>query len=140
MKNFVVRYSLPHEHVVEVGVKANSASAAVNKAKKHFDNGTLWDDTHDMPLLRDEFEESDDGAALEFEARPVKEFPQPDASARALNFDIAAKHLVREIASGKRTTLADIVGKAKDVMAQTGARRLGECVPPCSTVNQTLPD
>lgn len=120
MKKFVVSYSNPHEHVVEVGIEASSPKAAINKAKKLAAAGKLWDDTHKMPLLRDDFEETD-GTALEFEARSVNEFPQPDLSVQTLNIDNAASELVRAIADRKVTTLADIVNKAKEIMGhETG--------------------
>ena len=120
MKHFVVGYSIPHDHVVDVGIKASSRQAAIRKAKKHFEDGTLWDDTRDMPLLRDEMSEADGGSTLEFEAVEVKEFPLPDVTAQTLNIENAAHALVKEIAA-RYMSRAEIVSKAREIMGhQTG--------------------
>jgi len=71
---YVVEYELPYTHVVRVGIKARSASAAEKVAELLFDDGLLWEDSFDLPLLYDEFEENDDaGTPLVFKV--VAEFP-----------------------------------------------------------------
>lgn len=55
-----------------------------------FDSGTLWDNTSDVPLLYDEYEEVDLGHVLTFGAQEVDKFPEPDASVRALQEQEAA--------------------------------------------------
>lgn len=54
---YMVGYTLDHAHRVVVGIRATSAGAACAIAQAAFDAGTLWDDTPDMPLLYDDYEE-----------------------------------------------------------------------------------
>lgn len=65
MKTFIVEYELDYTHRVQVGVTARSECDALRKAEKAFDNATIWDDTADMPLLYDDYEEKNDNT-LEF--------------------------------------------------------------------------
>lgn len=78
MPNFVVEYSIPYEHIVQVGVIAHNADHAVMIATNAFDGGTIWDD-EDLPLLSDTYEEQG-GRALSFTAVQVENFPRPDVS------------------------------------------------------------
>lgn len=131
MKQFVVSYSISHDHIVEVGIKASSSQAAIRKAKKYFDDGSLWDNTSDMPLLRDEMSEVDNGSTLEFDATEVKEFPQPDVTAQGLLMEVAARELVRGIACRQVNKLADIINKAKEIAGhETGLWQPDESVFP----------
>lgn len=79
MKHFVVKYSLAYDHVVAVGIRANTTEEAEDTAQQLFDAGEIWDDTPDVPLLYDDFEEQEDNI-LQFEATEVDAWPQPDAS------------------------------------------------------------
>lgn len=79
-----VTYSLPYQHVVVVGVRAATADEATTRVQAAFDAGTLWDDNPDMPLLKDDFEEEDDGTVLSFEAEAVADWSEPDVSVLAL--------------------------------------------------------
>ncbi len=97
MGKFVVSYSLGYEHLVSVGIEANDAESAREKARDALDKGTLWDDPG-IRLLQDEFEERDDNV-LDFKVEPVVDFPAPDASAKALREQEEAMALVRQIAS-----------------------------------------
>lgn len=128
MAKYVARYVLPYEHIVEVGIKAGSAAAATKKAREHFNNGTLWDNTERVPLLRDTVEEKnngDHGVVLEFEAQKVKEYPQPHPGVAIKAMRAAAERLVMEIASlsknGQKThadvrnTLLSLIDKAREV-------------------------
>lgn len=101
MNNYIVRYTLPYDHIVEVGIKASSAKAAAAKACRAFDNGTLWDNTPEMPLLQDSYEEAnhgDHGVSLEFEAEMVKDFPDPHPGVLIEATEEASEKLVTEIA------------------------------------------
>ena len=60
MTKYVVTYTLPYEHVVRVGIEADTAQAAQTIAESAFNDGVLWDNTPTMPLLMDEFEETGD--------------------------------------------------------------------------------
>ena len=71
MKKFEVSYTLPYRHDVTVGVSANSAEEAIRIADAAATDGSLWDDSEEMPLLCDDFEEVDDGV-LEFEAIEIE--------------------------------------------------------------------
>lgn len=82
---YLVQYVLPYEHICRIGVEADSEEAACAKAQERFDNGTLWDDAPDMPLLYDDYEEVE-GCALEFRATECEggRYPEADASVKTL--------------------------------------------------------
>ena len=90
---FMVGYSLDHTHRVVVGIRAASADAACAIARAAFDAGTLWDDTPDMPLLYDDYEELD-GQGLHFDAASVATWPAADLSVRAAKLRAAAHRLL----------------------------------------------
>ncbi|REE18609.1 hypothetical protein B0G71_1666 [Paraburkholderia sp. BL27I4N3] len=90
---FMVGYSLDHSHRVVVGVRAASADAACAIARAAFDAGTLWDDTPDIPLLYDDYEELD-GQVLNFDATSVATWPAADVSVRAARLHAAAHRLL----------------------------------------------
>ena len=71
MKKFEVSYTLPYRHDVTVGISANSAEEAIRIADAAATDGSLWDDSEEMPLLCDDFEE-DDGGVLQFEAIEIE--------------------------------------------------------------------
>ena len=80
MKRFIVQYELEYEHRVQVGINAKSPKEAIKKAQQAFENGTIWDDSKAMPLLFDDYEETD-GHVLEFEVvAEVDTWPAPDFS------------------------------------------------------------
>lgn len=64
LKKHVVSYSLPYSHDVMVGITAESPVRAIATAEALFDDGTIWDDTDDVPLLRDDYDESNNGDPL----------------------------------------------------------------------------
>lgn len=82
MSKFLVEYSLAYEHIVRVGVTASNADEAEAKARAAFDEGIIWDDIKGMPLLYDDFEETD-GNVLSFAATEVSVFPPADPSVKA---------------------------------------------------------
>ena len=64
---FIIQYTLPYEHRVMVGIEAESREAAITKAGELFDQGDIWQDSAEVPLLYDDFEEKGDaGVPLEF--------------------------------------------------------------------------
>lgn len=72
MKLYEVEYRIPYEHVVVVGIKAQSPERAKEIAQREFDNGSIWDNTEHLPLLVDDYEEKD--GCLEFVAKEVDGF------------------------------------------------------------------
>jgi len=71
---YIVEYELPYTHVVRVGIKARNAAAAKKVAELLFDDGLLWEDSPDVPMIYDDFEEDGDaGTPLVFNV--VAEFP-----------------------------------------------------------------
>lgn len=81
MARYVVEYELDYQHRVQVGVEAESPKEAEQKADLAFAEGTIWDDTAEMPLLFDDYEESNESGALVFKAvAQVADWPEPDAS------------------------------------------------------------
>ena len=84
---YVVQYTLPYEHVVQVGIEADNRDRAIAKARDLFSDGLLWDDTPEVPLLLDDFYESGDaGVPLEFtiEAGDLDRWPEVDGSVETL--------------------------------------------------------
>ena len=80
---FIVQYTLPYEHRVMVGIEADTRDAAIAKASDMFDQGDIWQDSEEVPLLYDDFEEMGDaGIPLEFtvESEVAGDWPKPDAS------------------------------------------------------------
>lgn len=85
----IVQYTLPYEHRVMVGIEAETPEAAVARAERLFDDGEIWQDTAEMPLLYDDFEEEGDaGQPLLFTVEQTlgaeEPWPETDASVKAL--------------------------------------------------------
>lgn len=95
---YIIQYTLPYEHRVMVGIEAESREAAIAKAGELFDQGDIWQDSADVPLLYDDFEEQGDaGVPLEFtvEDEVSGDWPEPDASVKAIRRRDAAFQTVR---------------------------------------------
>ncbi|MBR8024564.1 hypothetical protein KDX27_28070 [Burkholderia cenocepacia] len=90
---FMVGYSLDHTHRVVVGIRAASADAACAIARAAFDAGTLWNDTPNMPLLYDDYEELD-GEVLDFDATSIATWPPADVSVRTARLHATAHRLL----------------------------------------------
>ena len=125
MPNFVVEYELPYTHRVQVGVEAESPKDAEQKAEKAFADGSLWDNTAEMPLLFDDYEEPNDSGALVFKTvAQVGDWPVPDASVihiqQANMAMLACRYLVEAIdaikASGKPMDWRKAHGAALDAL------------------------
>lgn len=90
----VVEYELAYTHRVQVGVPSISDQDAIAIAEEAFDNATIWDDTPDMPLLFDDFEETVDNTlsfnVISTVAR-LEDLPPKDASVIAVREKEAAR-------------------------------------------------
>ncbi len=95
---YIIQYTLPYEHRVMVGIEAESPETAIAKAGELFDQGDIWQDSADVPLLYDDFEEQGDaGVPLEFtvEAEVSGDWPEAGASVTAIRRRDAAFQAVR---------------------------------------------
>lgn len=102
MKKYLIEYELPYVHLVRVGVQAEDGASAIAQASAAFDLGTIWDNTPEMPLLYDDYEESappdheiefkvvDEGESWPEPAVCVKNHVQGQAAQRACESLIAA--------------------------------------------------
>ena len=91
MTCYIVQYRLDYEHRVQVGIEADSPEAAIDRAQAAFDNATLWEDTAQLPLLFDDYEERD-GQPLIFEVvAEVETWPEPESSVLHQRRAIAAE-------------------------------------------------
>lgn len=124
---FVVEYELDYKHRVQVGVAASSADEAAELAERAFNSGTLWDDTAEMPLLFDDYEEAEGNNVLRFQVvATVKEWPAPDASVVSIHRSeeamLAARHLVEVVnaarCEGKPLDLGKAYGTALAALGQ----------------------
>ncbi|MBT2989912.1 MAG: hypothetical protein KME65_13240 [Candidatus Thiodiazotropha sp. (ex Ctena orbiculata)] len=84
---YVIQYTLPYEHRVMVGIAADSPEKAISKAESLFDAGDIWQDTAEVPLLLDDYDEMGDGPlhfTVEQELANEEPWPEPDASVATL--------------------------------------------------------
>jgi hypothetical protein len=102
MNRYIVQYGLDYEHRVLVGIEAASPEEAVQKAQQAFDEGSIWDDTGQMPLLFDDYEEKD-GQSLVFEVIAAADaWPAPDASVLQMRREAAAMRACRLLVDAYR--------------------------------------
>jgi hypothetical protein len=84
---YVIQYTLPYEHRVMVGITADSSEEAVARAESLFDQGDIWQDTVEVPLLLDDYDETGD-SPLQFtvkqELAEDDPWPEPEASVTML--------------------------------------------------------
>ena len=97
MPKFIVEYQIPHQHIVQVGIEADGPDHATAEAQRLFDAGKIWDNTPDVPLIYDDFDEDDDtGQVLTFTVEEqVDQWPAPDASVQNLRAKEAAFNAAR---------------------------------------------
>ena len=100
MKKFAVSYTIDYEHRVVVGVTAPDANAAIAIASQAFDEGSIWDNTPEMPLLFDDYEEKD-GESLAYTAEEIAEFPEIDASVKHINAKQFAFYACQALLAGE---------------------------------------
>lgn len=110
-KKFAVTYEIDYTHRVVVGVTAQDAEAAIKLANDAFDEGSIWDDTKEMPLLFDDFEEVD-GETLRFSAEGVSVFPEPDSSVKAIKQKEFAFKACQSLLASEIETARDFAMKA----------------------------
>jgi len=80
---YIVQYTLPYTHRVMVGIDADSSDEAIKKAQSLFDAGDIWQDSAEVPLLLDDYDERGDGPlhfTVEQELANEAPWPEPDAS------------------------------------------------------------
>lgn len=92
---YVVQYELPYVHRVQVGIEAESQEEAIAKAQQLFDSGDIWNDTPDIALLFDDYEEQGDaGVPLQFTVeqtlRSNEPWPDVEASVKSIRRQNAA--------------------------------------------------
>ena len=96
---YVVQYTLPYEHRVVVGIEAESREAATARAEALFDEGEIWQDTAEVPLLFDDYEETGDSPLIfTVEQELDADAPWPEA-------DDSVHHLRRREAAFTATRL-----------------------------------
>lgn len=115
---FEVTYAIAYQHVVTVGLEADSAKEAQEIAEAKFDEGTIWDDTPECRLLYDDYQEQD--CDLLFGAIAVQEYSVPDYSVRVIKQKEAAFEVCRRLLAWQPSDgmeeLGRITAKAKEVM------------------------
>lgn len=125
MKLFEVEYRLPYDHLVVVGVKATSSTAAVTKVVTALNEGNIWDNTPDMPLLVDDYGET--SAVLGFKVKEVSAF-KADSSVQEKVLEGHASNAIALLRKVQAGTLEDSdhreiheLLEAVDSWDQTGA-------------------
>jgi hypothetical protein len=84
---YVVQYTLPYEHRVMVGIKASNSDEAIARAESLFDQGDIWQDTAEVPLLLDDYDKTGDSPlqfTVEQELAEGEPWPEPEASVTML--------------------------------------------------------
>lgn len=123
-KKFAVTYTIDYKHRVVVGVTASDTPSAEEIAVSAFNEGTIWDDTPEMPLLFDDYEEIE-AETLSFSSEEVSGFPEPDSSV----IDIKKKEFTflacQLLLSGDIEPAQDYAKKALPNFVQSGRER--EC-------------
>lgn len=102
---YVVQYTLPYEHRVVIGIEAESGQAAIARAQALFDEGEIWQDTAEVPLLFDDYEEMNDGAlvfTIEQELDAEASWPDTDSSVHDLRRREAAFEAARLLVEAYR--------------------------------------
>ena len=93
-QKFVVSYQLDYVHSVSVGIEAQNQAEAQQIAKQAFNEALIWDNTEALPLLSDDYHESEDEYMV-WECERVEQFPEPDHSVQRLKQEQAAFRVCR---------------------------------------------
>jgi hypothetical protein len=126
-KKFAVTYEIDYTHRVVVGVSAPDAETAKQLANDAFDEGTIWNDTEDMPLLFDDYEEVN-GETLLFSAEEISEFPEPDSSVKAIKQKEFAFYACQALLAGCCDSAHDFARKALPHVAAEPVPKLSSVV------------
>ncbi len=111
LKKFAVTYTIDYQHRVVVAVSALNTESAIEIASKAFDEGVIWEDAPDMPLLFDDYEEVE-GETLIFSAEEIQAFPEPDSSVKQLKANQFAFYCAQALLAGETTTALEFAQKA----------------------------
>jgi len=111
MKKFAVSYTIDYKHRVVVGVSAITSELAIDTASKAFDEGSIWDDTPDMPLLFDDYEEVE-SETLQFSSEEIQAFPEPDSSVKQLKANQFAFYCAQALLAGETSIAIEFAQKA----------------------------
>jgi hypothetical protein len=111
LKKYAVTYTIDYHHRVVVGVAASDSDAAIKMASNAFDEGAIWDNTPEMPLLFDDYEEKE-GESLCFFSEEVSEFPEPDSSVKELQKREFAFYACQALLAGEVSAARDFARKA----------------------------
>ncbi|MCC6206560.1 MAG: hypothetical protein IT488_00175 [Gammaproteobacteria bacterium] len=102
---YVIEYTLPYEHRVQVGITADNRENAVARAEELFVQGDLWQDSEAIPLLFDDYEEVGDSPlvfTVEQEMAENESWPASDASVREIRRREAAFQAARLLVEAYR--------------------------------------
>lgn len=111
VKKFAVTYTIDYSHRVVVGIAATDSEAALKIAEQAFDEGVIWDDSPEMPLLFDDYEECE-GESLTFAAEEIPAFPEPDSSVKQLKVNQFAFNCAQALLSGETALAFEFAQKA----------------------------
>lgn len=110
IKKFAVTYTIDYQHRVVVGVSAFNTESAIEIASKAFEEGVIWENNPNMPLLFDDYEEVE-AETLKFSAVEIHDFPEPDSSVKQLKYDFALC-CIQSLLAGETTTALEFAQKA----------------------------
>ncbi len=91
----IVEYRIDYTHRVQVGVTAESDQEALDTAQAAFDAGAIWDDTSEMPLLYDDYDEVEDETLTFHVVATVEAWPEPAVCVLNIRRDAAAREACR---------------------------------------------
>lgn len=91
----IVEYRIDYTHRVQVGVPSESDQEALDTAQAAFDAGSIWDDTPEMPLLYDDYEEVEDETLTFRVVDKVEAWPETAVCVLNARRDAAAKEACR---------------------------------------------
>ncbi len=139
-KKFAVTYTIDYKHRVVVGVTAQDAASAEEFTVSAFNEGTIWDDTSDMPLLFDDYEEIE-AETLSFSSEEVSRFPEPDSSVIDIKKKEFAFLACQLLLSGDIEPAQDFAKKALPNFVQSGREQVcGQCGRIFDDADQCLSD
>ncbi len=133
----VIQYTLPYEHIVQVGIEADTVEQAIERAQALFDAGDIWNDTPDVPLLMDDYEEDgDSGESLVFtcEATLTDDEAWPEAHVSVKSFRAeqaamnAARLLVQALMVGDRNIEHRLLEQAHEAALQAAGEQRHEAL------------